>query len=371
MAYHNSHHGPWTRQTPHQRHGNHPHHQNYAPQVPGVPNPAMYVPKGQGQPFSRQNVQGPDSPYDSFGRDENLAMGEFTTDAQKYEAEENYMRFLEAEAQAQSGDHNALAPDPGVMRTIVKLPRGKYPGSHDFWDNIPAHTATFGWTEANVTPGPTGSLQPVPQVQSKNWYNTYVYVPERRPCLERHYLERYVPGPNGEWVDTVKAERMVGFIDDKIAEHHREEEIREAVKMGYGVQRTHYVDAYDGQPLVKFSGGLWGKNDLDSQYKIDRTDWKDFKNAMQSGFDYGNLRVPWPFGKTNRNKRVMTHTYEWFDRANPHIETDRDYEVMELESAYVDKHMYSKWRARGGDAPTDYATDLLSYATSIDGPATY
>jgi len=147
--------------------------------------------------------------------------------------------------------------------------------------------------------------------------------------------------------------------------------MEQAIKKGFGVQSTHFVDAYDGQKLVKFSGGLWGEKDLDSQYKIDRTDWKDFKQRFIGGFDYGNLRVPWPFGKTNRNKRVMTHTYEWFDRQNPHIETDRDYEVWELESAYVDKAMYSKWRARGGDGPVDYMSDLYQYSTSIDGSSRY
>jgi len=158
----------------------------------------MNVPKGQGQPHNPQNAA-----------------------QSHYEAEEEYMKWMEGEAQAELGDHNPLAPEPGVLRTIVRLPKGKYPGSRDFWDNIPAHTASFGWTEANVTPGPTGSLQPVPQVKEKQWYNTYVYVPERRPLLERHYLERYVPGPNGEWVDTVKAERMVEFIDEKIHEHNK------------------------------------------------------------------------------------------------------------------------------------------------------
>jgi len=345
MAYH---HGPWTSHSPHNRHGYHPHHSTYTPQVPGVPNPAMNVPKGQGQPHNPQNAA-----------------------QSHYEAEEEYMKWMEGEAQAELGDHNPLAPEPGVLRTIVRLPKGKYPGSRDFWDNIPAHTASFGWTEANVTPGPTGSLQPVPQVKEKQWYNTYVYVPERRPLLERHYLERYVPGPNGEWVDTVKAERMVEFIDEKIHEHNKKEEMEQAIKKGFGVQSTHFVDAYDGQKLVKFSGGLWGEKDLDSQYKIDRTDWKDFKQRFIGGFDYGNLRVPWPFGKTNRNKRVMTHTYEWFDRQNPHIETDRDYEVWELESAYVDKAMYSKWRARGGDGPMDYMSDLYQYSTSIDGSNRY
>lgn len=281
------------------------------------------------------------------------------------------MQWMEEQAQEKYGDHNPLAPDPGVIRTIVKLPKGKWPGSQDFWDNIPSHTAAFGWTEANVTPGPTGSLQPVPQVFEKQWYNTYLYVPERRPCLERHYLERYVPGPNGEWVDTVKAERMVDFIDDKIDEHIHEEEMAERVKMGFGVQQTHYVDAYDGQHLVKFCGGLWGVKDLDQQYKVNRSAWKEQMEGALNGFDYANLRIPWPFGKTNRNKRVMTHTYEWFDRENQYIETDRDYEIMELESAYVDREMYSKWRARGGDGPVDFAADLYDYSTSIDGSNRY
>lgn len=364
MAYFSTishHHGSSANHTPHDRHQHHPHHQNYAPQVPGVPNPAMYAPKGQGQPVTKDQGDA----FQPFTQQQALF-----GDA-KFQAEEDYAKFLEGEAQAEYGAQNPMTPEPGVLRTIVKLPRGKYPGSHDFWDNIPAHTASFGWTEANVTPGPTGSLQPVPHVQEKQWYNTYLYVPERRPLLERHYLERYVPGPNGEWVDTVKAERMVGFIDEKLHEHHKEEQMREAVRTGYGVEKTHFVDAYDGQKLVKFCGGLWGESDLDSQYKVNRTAWKDFTGGISKGFDYGNLRVPWPFGRTNRNKRVMTHTYEWFDRVNPHIETDRDYEILELESAYVDKQMYSKWRARGGDGPVDYMSDLTAYATSIDGPHTY
>lgn len=278
---------------------------------------------------------------------------------------------MEMEALGREGRDMPLAPEPGLIRTIVKLPKGKWHGSPEFWDNVRAHQASFAWTEANVTPGPTGSLQPVPFVQQKEWYNTYIYVPEQRPCLERHYMERFIQGPNGEWIDTVRAQRMVQYIDNKIKEEEEEKHMQYLVENGIGIEKTHYTDSYDGQRLVTMQGQLWGEQDLERKYKPNRSDWKDVVDDAQDGFDFANLRIPWPFGRPNRNKKINTHTYEWFDRRNMHIESDRSYDILELDSAYVDAEMYSKWRAKGGDGPVDFMADLYDYTTSVDGTDRY
>lgn len=302
-----------------------------------------------------------DHPYFAQGADEDGVYDMHAAHIHKQEHE-----ALELERQ-----RNALAPEPGLIRTIVKLPKAKHPGGMTFWDNVPAHQASFAWTEANVTLGPTGSLQAVPGVPEKVWYNQYIYVPEERPMLERHYLERFAKGPNGEWIDTVKAQRMVSFIDDKLEEYRKEAQYGQDMQAGVGVEATKYVDAYSGQRLVSFAGQLHGEQDLMRQYKVSRSDWKEIVDTAQGGYSFDNLRVPWPFAPPERNKKITQQCYEWFDRRNPYISSDRRYEIMELQSAYLDKDQYDMWRAKGGSGPLDFMADLQDYYSSIDGHNRY
>jgi len=262
----------------------------------------------------------------------------------------------------------AQDPAPKTMGEpiIVKLPRPRFHGGREFLDNVPKRDATFAWSEICATPGPECSLAPVPQVPAKQWYNTYVYVPEQRSHVQRHFLERYVQGPDGEWLDVVKARRMAGYLEEHRRKAAEDEMERELVANGSSVQNTGYVDAYSGEPLRACKGQLIPQSALNDQYKLHRSEWKDFLTDQAAGWDFDNLRVAWPFGRPDRNKKISAHAYEWFDRQNPFIPTDRSYEMLELPSMYVDKENYMKWRPVGGDSPTEFMQDVSIRAQYSD-----
>jgi len=259
------------------------------------------------------------------------------------------------------GQH-PLDDEPGFQRTIVRLPHPRFRGGHEFVDSVRKSDAMFAWSEICATPEPECSLAPVPQVPMKSWYNSYVYVPEKKSHRPRQFLERFVPGPDGEWLDVVKARRMSSFFVEHRAKAQMESEERNMVKSGSIVDATNYTDAYTTEHLVACHGQLIPKAELLDRYNIHHSEWS--KNVQDIGemWDFDNLRTPWPFGRFDRNKKVSAHAYEWFDRRNTFIPSDRSYEMLELPSIYVDREMYSKWRASGGPGVPEYVHDVRKRA---------
>lgn len=269
-------------------------------------------------------------------------------------------RFFE---QADPG--HPLAVKPGFNRTIVKLPHPRYEGAPEFIDGVPKRNSTFAWTELCGTNSPECSMAPVPQVREKTWYNSRIYIPEQRSHVERQYLERFVPGPNGEWLDVVKARRMTTFLEEQRKKYEEEEEERRLVKSGDVVELTDYTDVYTGEELVACNNQLLTKQQVYERYNIHRSDWGKRVDKIPA-FDFDNLRSPWPFGKVDRNKRVSQHAYDWFDRRNPRIVSDRSYRIMELPSYYVDEDLYGKWRAQPPKGVLGTAEDALTRAQHFD-----
>mmetsp|Transcript_85915 Transcript_85915/g.243665 ORF Transcript_85915/g.243665 Transcript_85915/m.243665 type:complete len:343 (-) Transcript_85915:222-1250(-) len=233
---------------------------------------------------------------------------------------------------------------PPTKRVIVKAPRPRYAGAPEFYGNIPKASSTFAWPELCVTADPDWSLSPSPDLE-KHWWNTYIYVPERHSHVERQFLERFVPGPDGEWLDVVKARRMTNYFDHRRETERKERIEREVLMSGAAMQNTGYVDAYSGEPLVVCQGELASRETILQEHNVHRSAAELARLMAQDArtqADFDNLRVPWPFGTPYRNKKIAQHTYDWFDRGgnNPYIQSDRDMTIYELPSMYVDEEHY-------------------------------
>lgn len=281
-------------------------------------------------------------------------------------AEEAHMGFSsDARYSDQVDQFHPLADKPGFKRVIVKLPHPRFEGAPEFIDSIPKHSSTFAWTEICGTNVPECSMAPVPQVAEKTWYNSRIYIPEQRSHVERQYLERFVPGPNGEWLDVVKARRMTAFLEEERNKFEEMEEEQRLVKSGDAVELTDYTDAYSGDHLVACNNQLLTKQQVYERYNIQRSDWGKKVDSVPA-FDFDNLRSPWPFGRVDRNKRVSQNVYDWFDRRNPQIVSDRSYRLMELPSYYVDEDLYGKWRPTARKGVLGTAEDVYTRAQHFD-----
>jgi len=252
-------------------------------------------------------------------------------------------------------------PIHSQVRVRVNLPKSRFPGSPEFYGQVPKRSSTFGWSELCATGAPDHALAPVPQAQTKSWYNSYVYVPEERSHVERQFMDRFVQGENGEWVDVVKARRMASYLSEKREKAMIEKMERAMVMSGSVVQETRYTDPYSGEHLVACRGELLPKQQLLEQYSnhYSATAIREMMSSSE-GFDFDNLRVAWPFGRPYRNKQVSQHAYDWFDRQNPYIQSDKSFQLMELPSMYVDQHHYDRWggssvMAAGEDQPRTIA----------------
>jgi hypothetical protein len=236
--------------------------------------------------------------------------------------------------------------DDRAPRCIIKIPQPKTAGDTQFYGGIPKKSATFAWSELCATPDPEASLAPSPQVPQKTWYNTYMYHPAQHSHAERQFMDRFVQGPDGEWLDVVKAKRMAEFYEEKRLIAMKEQMERELIMEDAVVQKTSFTDAYSGEPLVACGGELLPRRQILDEFDIHNKAFeaKLRTQEMRSGFDFDNLRTPWPFGHPHRNKRISKHTYDWFDRANPYIEHDRDVQIVETASTYLDRDLHERFQ---------------------------
>jgi len=251
-------------------------------------------------------------------------------------------------------------PEPELpvsrKRVLIKAPYPKIYATHpelvdgciDFYGSVPKRSSTFAWSELCVTPDPDCDLAPSPGVQ-KQWYNTYIYTPEQQSHTERQFLERFMEGPDGEWVDVVKANRMKKYYDERRERELKQQLQRQMILSGAAMKNTGYTDAYSGEPLVECGGELTTKETIIEDHGIHRTAAEHARAAaddMRNDSDWDNLRMPWPFGYPYRNKVISQHTYEWFDRNhNPYVPTDKSVEMIELPTMYMDSVEYEQFRA--------------------------
>jgi len=229
-------------------------------------------------------------------------------------------------------------------RLIVKAPKPRYPGpNREFFGGVPKKSSTFAPTEICATPAPDCSMAPVPEA-TKSWFNSYVYVPEERSHTERQFLERYVQGPDGEWVDVVKSRRMAEYMSEKREQAVTKRMERAMVMSGAVVQETRYTDPYSGEHLVACRGELLPKQQLLERYdqNFSTSTMQEMAAESPGLFDFDNLRLDWPFGRPYRNKVVSQQVYDWFDRQNPYIPTDSSFQILELPSMYVDREQYDR-----------------------------
>jgi hypothetical protein len=263
-------------------------------------------------------------------------------------------------------------PGPPITKRVpirIPLTHPRMRGGMKFFGDVPENKAVFGPSELCATPGPVGSLAPEPEIATKTWYNTYVYVEEERSAIKDggQFLERFVQGPDGEWLDVPKAQRMAWHIKDQAEKAAAEKEERRAIEAGevWSYTAQAYTDAYSGKPLVEYNGKLMPKEELFNLHNCHESEftaaWR--KNSPQ--FDLDNFRAPWPgAGPPLRNKMVSQAAYDWFDRQNPFIPSDRSYQFVELPSSYVDAERYSKWRDGKGETPLDHLTDAYTRVCS-------
>jgi len=258
------------------------------------------------------------------------------------------------------------AGSPAVTRrtrVIIKAPQSRFVGSPEFYGNVRKQDATFAWSEVGITPDPECDLAPDPRTQ-KMWYNTYCYRPEQSSHKEKHFLERYVQGPNGEWLDVIKARRMTKYFDEK-REHDMKMRLEQQLLLsGAPMKNTGYTDAYSGEALIECRGELASRETVLMEYGVHRSATEVAKLALRDAraqADWDNLRVPWPFGAAYRNKKVSQHTYDWFDRNhNPYVPTDKSVEIVELPSMYIDSVQHS--RELAGDGIYHYPADEAVFA---------
>jgi hypothetical protein len=279
--------------------------------------------------------------------------------------EEAHMGFQPDGTFHEVGQGHPLDPTPGLSQVILKLPHARYTGGPEFVDGVPKRNSTFAWTELCGTREPECSMAPVPQVRQKTWYNSYVYVPEQRSHVERQYLERYVPGPDGDWLDVTKARRMTTFLEEQRRKAEEIQHQQQLVKSGEVVEMTDYHDAYSGESLVGCNNQLMTKEEVYGRYDIQKSDWGKMVDNLPA-FEFDNLRTPWPFGRVDRNKKVSQQVYDWYDRRNPHIVSDRSYRLLELPSYYVDEDLYNKWRATGHNGVLGLAEDVYTRGQYLD-----
>lgn len=298
----------------------------------------------------------------AFG-DQTHCVINWTDPASCVEAHKEWMFSCERDRTHHLEEKNPMVAEPGKINTLLNLPRGRTQSGAESWDEIRHADTQMMTTEANVTPGACGSLQPLPYGPDKMWYNTYVYVnAEDKSVVPREYLERYyekprtreeehdlrmqyghnIPYHNQTYIDAWRKQTHIQFLRNKAIKEAADKAERDAIVSGEAVTDTVYNDCYSGQHLVAVAGHLVEQNDLDTRFKIEHT-WKDSLNAFIKGWDYDNLRTPWPFSPPQRNKQINAPAYNYFDRdhkAHPYIQRDDDYNFVELENSYADPAIF-------------------------------
>lgn len=267
---------------------------------------------------------------------------------------------------------------PGRLRPPTMPPQ--------FWQEMAWRNAAapppLTLSETNATPGPCGSLHPSADVDEKAWYNVYCYVdaqksksyptefrarfqelPITRQDLKANHGEA-PPAYKQTYVDSWAQMRHELFVQAKQQEEYRKRAEREYIESGAGVKDLPYVDTYSGTHLVCAAGKIIAKEDMLKEYKMQNKDWEE--HADPNGLSFDTLRIPWPFEQADRNKIVHQHVYDWFDRDNPFIDRYEDYDIVEMNSAYVDPQLFD-----GPLAASDRANEKSGFGDLLEGEIEY
>lgn len=208
--------------------------------------------------------------------------------------------------------------------------------------------APYQLTEANASRGCTGAPHPSEGVAEKHYYNTYTYWrkddPHTTPAhvlRDKEFTGRFVEAANGVWQDTWAMARHDEFIDEKVAKEIEEEREREAIESGEALRDTPYVDKYSTAHLIAVGTKLCDRGDIQARFKIRNDNWQDDPgDPDKAAFSFDTLRCFWPFDPPQRNKIIHDRVYGFYDRRNPCIGRDEDYNIVEMNCAYVDGHMF-------------------------------
>eukprot|EP00397_Hematodinium_sp_SG-2012_P022867 GEMP01023723.1.p1 GENE.GEMP01023723.1~~GEMP01023723.1.p1 ORF type:complete len:412 (+),score=110.59 GEMP01023723.1:154-1389(+) len=255
---------------------------------------------------------------------------------------------------------------PGVSRTIIKLPRAKVPGAPEFLDGMHRQTS-FAPVESNVTFGPRASLV-AEEGLSKSWYNTYTYTYASRgeDFSARFKSTSLENDPTPTYIDHERAQKRSAYLAQRLRDDAEEERRDADVEQGRScVLQPYVMDAYTGQEMVVISG-QFRPRDMEKDLKMNRTDWDRLIDPIRAGTSFDNLRLPWPMEKADNDKRIDMRAYEWFDRGNPYIAKDSDFQFIQTASCYADPVEHAKWRVRGGDSIWDQVLDVVDHAFSVD-----
>lgn len=222
---------------------------------------------------------------------------------------------------------------PNVIH--IKLPKQISKGGQEFLDY-------YKGSERCVSRRPEYGLEATAEIPEKTWLNHYVYTPEKRSHADRQFLQRYKEGPDGVWLDTVKAQRLSGFINTHRKKGEADDTLRDLIAQGAAVPEGTYNDAYNGAPMALIRGEMVETEKLKEIYRGHRSEWKDKLRDLAESADFDNLRIEWPFGRPDRNKRLSMDVYNGFDRNCDAVKADRDYPIYEMPSMYVEQTHFNR-----------------------------
>jgi hypothetical protein len=247
-----------------------------------------------------------------------------------------HLPYLGAEGQPAQPVSRHTMPT-GYERVYVEAPVPRHKGGHELRHMPPM--------EMNVTKGPTGYLDVDPRGRrTKEWFNTYVYVPEPpRGGEDPQFLNRFERAevddedyPENTYLDNYAVEKKYQFYEEKVRGLVRKLEEDSDARAGVGVSfLPNWYDQYTGAPVIESRKQLVNKEEFMHKHGVRASDWEEFKDYYFAGWDYGELRVPWPFetGELERNKMV-TPSAMAFERRSPVYVGDRAFRIGAAEHSY-------------------------------------
>jgi hypothetical protein len=225
----------------------------------------------------------------------------------------------------------------GYERVYVEAPVPRHRGGRELRHMPPM--------EMNVTKGPTGYLDVDPLGRRpKEWFNTYLYVPEPpRGGEDPQYLHRFeraeIEGeayPENTYLDNYAVEKKYQFYEQKVRGMVKQMEEDADARAGVGVNFVQgWYDQYTGAPVIESRKQLVNKEEFMAKHGVQGSDWENFKDNYFGGWSYDELRVPWPFenGELERNK-MITQSAMSFERRSPVYTGDRGFRLGAAEHSY-------------------------------------
>lgn len=303
-------------------------------QAPMVPQQVVQQPMAQ-QPVYQQPAQQPMGMYPAPTQVLTQTPAPVQQMQQPVQYQPQYLAAPQHFPQLDARDQQLVTPTM-YERVYVEAPIPRFPGGRELQYLPPM--------EMNVTRGPAGYLDVDPRGgRAKEWYNTWLYVPEKVPGdpqfnnrFEAARVAGDAAGDGHTYLDRIGVERRYQFYKEKAEAKQREMREDAAARAGVGINfDPTWHDAYTGGELIESMGRLENKTAFMKKHGVQKSDWESFQDYIFDGYSYDNLRVPWPFetGEHERNKMV-SRTALAFDRRSPLYTKDAGYELAEGGRAY-------------------------------------